>query len=61
MRVLFGLVLGVLVTIGGAWLHDTSATTGASAERPMVNWDVVGRNFDQLTARLRGEWRRIAG
>jgi hypothetical protein len=65
MRVLFGIILGVLLTIGGAYLYDShNGTTTANAnsvQRPMVNWDVVGHKWNRLTDRARAEWVRIAG
>lgn len=67
MRVLFGIVLGSVLTVGGAYLYDArhtsaeAATTGTAIHRPLVNWDVVGRKWDRLTHRVRAEWGRIAG
>ena len=64
MRVLFGVVLGAILTVGAAYYRD-STYASASAEipvRPIVNWDVAGdvagnaagsirRDFDRLLAR----------
>ena len=64
MRVLFGIILGVLLTIGGAYLYDsrTMATANANGvHRTMVNWDVVGTKWNRLTERARAEWVRLAG
>jgi hypothetical protein len=65
MRVLFGIILGILLTIGGAYLYDShNAVTTAGAnglQRPMVNWDVVGNKWNRLTDRARAEWVRLAG
>ena len=66
MRVLIGIILGALLTVGGAYLYDShnalSATgTSASVQRPMVNWDVVGTKWNRLTERARVEWTRVAG
>lgn len=61
MRVLFGMVLGALLTIGVAYIHDTRVAETATIERPMVNWDVVGKNWHQFTARMRDEWNRLTG
>ena len=65
MRVLIGILLGVILTVGGAYLYDShnavTAANAANVERPMVNWDVVGNNWNRLTARARAEWVRIAG
>jgi hypothetical protein len=65
MRVLIGIVLGAVLTIGGAYLYDLhsarSATpSSASTQRPMVNWDVVNTKWNHLTERARAEWNRIA-
>jgi hypothetical protein len=65
MRVLIGIILGAVLTVGGAYLYDSHATQGAltssaSAQRPMVNWDVVGTKWNRLTERARAEWNRIA-
>jgi hypothetical protein len=64
MRVLIGIILGVILTIGGAYLYDShNAMTAANApgvQRPMVNWDVVGNNWNRLTERARAEWSRLA-
>lgn len=63
MRVLIGLILGAVLTVGGAYLydsHNTLASGGAGAgARPMVNWDVVGTKWDHLTERARAEWNRL--
>ena len=62
MRVLIGIILGVILTIGGAYLYDShTAAPTASAQRPMVNWDVVSNNWNRLTERARAEWTRLAG
>ncbi|HYC16754.1 MAG TPA: hypothetical protein VEC94_06090 [Pseudolabrys sp.] len=65
MRVIFGILLGVILTVGGAYLYDSHyAATSANAtspDRPMVNWDVVSTNWNRLTERARAEWVRLAG
>jgi hypothetical protein len=74
MRVLLGIILGGVLTVGGAYLYDShntylydshntlaAANAPASMQRPMVNWDVVGTKWEQLTQRARAEWTRVAG
>lgn len=65
MRVLFGIMLGISLTIGGAYVYDSTHTAAAAstptiAQRPLVNWDVVAFKWHELTARARTEWRRLA-
>jgi hypothetical protein len=59
MRLIVGIILGCALTVGGAYVADTSATTPGA--RPMVNWDVVGTNFDHVTAIVRDGLRKITG
>jgi hypothetical protein len=62
MRTLFGMILGALITVGAAYIYDTQTlTTGAAAERPMVNWDVVSQKWEFVSARASAEWKRLAG
>jgi hypothetical protein len=60
MRVLIGIILGAVLTVGGAYLYDShNALPAAGAQRPMVNWDVVNTKWDHLTERARAEWNRL--
>ena len=60
------MILGVLLTVGGAFLYD-SWTTGPSAnrsptveQRPMVNWDVVDENWRVVRQRAREAWSTLS-
>jgi len=59
MRLLFGMILGFALTVGGAYVSD-SAKSGPDA-RPMVNWDVVGKNVDSLTVMIKQGWTKLTG
>ena len=66
MRILFGIILGVVLTIGAAYLYDSQHTAAAAqvkagAPRALVNWDVVDARWHELTGRARAEWKRLAG
>ena len=66
MRVLFGIILGGLLTVGGAYIYDShnaldAVNAPAAAQRPLVNWDIVGTKWAHLTERARSEWIRVAG
>jgi hypothetical protein len=62
MRLLLGLVLGALLTVGGAYVYDShnavAANTATASQRPLVNWDVVSVKWQQLSERARIEWNR---
>ena len=61
MQMLLGVILGVLIAIGAAFVYDrrtgrsANGLTVASAEghAPMVNWDVVRHDWDGMKQELR--------
>jgi len=66
MRVLFGIILGALLTVGGAYIYDShnaleAVNAPTSAQRSLVNWDTVSTKWQHLTERARSEWSRVAG
>jgi hypothetical protein len=63
MRLLIGMILGAALTVGVAYVSDTSTkSTGSGLDsRPMVNWDVVGKNFDSVTAMIKQGWNKLTG
>jgi hypothetical protein len=58
MRLILGIILGVALTVGGAYVADSAAGAGGAK---MVNWDVVAKNFDEVSAATRAGWKRITG
>jgi hypothetical protein len=58
MRLIFGIIIGCLLTVGGAYVIDTVSPVGA---KQMVNWDVAATNFDSVTAFARKGWKKISG
>ncbi len=66
MRVLIGIILGAFLTVGAAYLYDShnaleAVNAPASAQRSLVNWDIVSTKWQHLTVRARSEWNRLAG
>lgn len=72
MRFILGLIIGAALTIGGAYLHDTSVAAAPAATDPapalptpaagqIVNWDVVGAIAREQTAFVKGLWDRAFG
>jgi hypothetical protein len=57
MRFIFGMIIGALLTVGGAYVVDR--TSGVA--EPMVNWSVVAKNLDSVSALAREGWKKIAG
>ena len=69
MRVLFGIILGVALTVSVAFISDTwtsgpATTTGSGSavteHRQMVNWDVVGNNMRVAQERAREAWIKLS-
>ena len=65
MRILCGIILGAILTVGGAYLYDNHNATAAlnaptSVQRPLVNWDVAAQKWNNLTSRARQEWQEFA-
>ncbi len=67
MRVFVGIILGIFLTIGVAYVYDASTSgpsqTGAQATvqpRPMVNWDVVSTNWQGWSLGVRNTWNKLA-
>ncbi len=58
MRALFGFVLGIIVTIGAAYIYDSStgrapnglSSAAADGQAPLVNWDVVSAEWTAFQA-----------
>ena len=64
MRMFFGIILGIILTIGAAYVADTVRNTSGAegtAERPVVNWDVVNHGVKALSSAVQGGWARLTG
>ncbi len=74
MRVFFGIILGIIITLGGAYLHDANIPAGPAAPptdpskptppveigaRRIVNWDVLEAITHEQTAFVREQWNKI--
>lgn len=77
MRIILGIILGILLTVSSAYLYDSitgraantppahAASSIADDQRPMVNWDVVSRELSDGLAevgnRVQETWKRLTG
>ena len=59
MRLLLGVILGAALTVGVAYVSDT--TKSGPDARPMVNWDVVAKHVDTLTVMIKQGWAKLTG
>lgn len=60
MRLILGMILGAALTVGGAYISDQTNSRSPEA-RPMVNWDVVSKNFDGWSEFVRESWKKLVG
>ena len=63
MRFLFGIIVGILLTAGSAYLFDaTRKGEGPNgAERQIGNWDVVQAQLKILSGNIQDGWSRLTG
>jgi hypothetical protein len=66
MRFVLGIIVGIILTIGLAYLSDASISPSTNAsgqttleQRPMVNWDVVNRDWQNFTSGVRNAWHKL--
>jgi hypothetical protein len=55
MRFILGIVVGVVLTVGVAYVGDTMLGSG----KPLVNWDVVGSATGKITDFASGQWNKF--
>jgi len=80
MRLIIGIILGAFLTVAGAFTYDTltgripstpdniASDQRLNDQRPMVNWDVVGRNWHSfeenlrdMASRVHEQWKKLTG
>jgi hypothetical protein len=65
MRLFFGIVIGIALTLGAAFIHDNNVPpdppASVTAEHQIVNWDILGVVIREQTAYLRQLWDRAFG
>lgn len=64
MRFVAGIIIGVLLTIGAAYVIDSVHTApgpdGRQA-RGMINWDVVNTNMAEASTSVQDAWANLVG
>jgi hypothetical protein len=62
MNLLFGIVVGILLTIGTAFMADAFATSDVTTEtcsKQIVNWDIAKERLHETTASIETGWNRV--
>ena len=57
MRVIFAFILGIVVTVGAAYIRD--AATASATTKPLVNWDQVGDITASALGAARSQWNKL--
>jgi hypothetical protein len=57
MRTIIAFLLGIAVTIGAAYIHDTA--TADPTVKPLVNWDQLGSVTHDAVEAARAQWDRL--
>ena len=56
MRALLAFILGIVVTIGAACVHDTMVASGAL--NPLVNWSNLHSTAQSVVDTVRGQFNK---
>jgi hypothetical protein len=62
MNLLFGIVVGILLTIGTAFMADafvTSDVTADTCSKQIVNWDIAKERLHETTASIETGWNHV--
>ena len=62
MNLIAGIVVGILLTIGMAFMADAFATSDVTAEncsRQIVNWDIAKERLHETTTSIATGWDRL--
>jgi ABC-type nickel/cobalt efflux system permease component RcnA len=62
MNLLLGIVVGIVLTIGTAFMADAFATSNMTADdcsKQIVNWEVAKERLHETTASIATEWSRL--
>ena len=57
MRVLLEIIVGIVLTIGGAYIHDSNLPGGSNQR--LVNWNAAADLSGWAIDRAREEWTKL--
>ena len=59
MRMLVGIILGVFLAVGVAYVHDTSLSAPDRQTQAIVNWDAFNTSVRGVSMNLSAMWDRL--
>ena len=59
MNFIFGVIVGVLVTIGAAYVHDAAISGSDRDARLLVNWSAFTADMQSLNDDVSAAWHRL--
>ena len=62
MNLILGVLVGILLTIGTAFVADAFVTADVTAEncsKQIVNWDIAKERLHETTASIQAGWDRV--
>jgi hypothetical protein len=57
MRSIIAFLLGIAVTIGAAYFHDSAMAK--PTDKPLVNWDQFGEVTHSAVEAVRAQWNKL--
>jgi hypothetical protein len=57
MRSIISFLLGIAVTVGAAYVHDTAYAK--PTDKPIVNWDQLGDVTHEAIEVARSQWNKL--
>ena len=57
MRTIIAFLLGIVVTVGAAYFHDTAIAR--PTDKKLVNWDQLGEVTHGALETVRTQWNRL--
>jgi hypothetical protein len=59
MNFLFGIIVGIALTIGTAFIADSVTGSVGATPRQIVNWDIAKERLHNSTEAIRVGWERL--
>jgi len=61
MRLIFGIIIGAVLTIGAAYIHDSKVHGPFAEQQRLVNWEAAGGLARDAYARIHQQFKEWTG